>query len=82
MLGVKFALGIVTLSLSKQHKMRPKQREEEEAAAIPALPPHLVGHSMGDSASNGCGQAQIFPSAQARNISTHSVGGHLPFLDL
>lgn len=63
--------------------MHPQQREEEEeAAAILALPPHLVGHSMGDSAANGCGQAQMFPAAQARNISTYSARRTLPFLDL
>lgn len=51
------------------------QQREEEAAAIPALPPHLVGNSVGDSG----GQAQILPSAQARNISTHSARRTLTF---
>lgn len=58
--------------------MHPQQREEEEeeeAAAISALPPRLVGSSMDDSG----GQAQIFPSAQARNISTHSSRRTLTF---
>lgn len=45
----------------------------------PCLPTWSGALCRGDSAANGCGQAQIFPSAQARNISTHSARRTLTF---
>lgn len=45
----------------------------------PCLPTWSGTLCRGDSAANGCGQAQIFPSAQARNISTHSARRTLTF---